>query len=124
MTALTVCTRVQTRLPLFRFRWEISFFSALPIGGVLIFLSVAGCRSPEGNAPTQASAKPNFGPPMQDVRTEAKIIEMENEYNAAKNSRPTHQAEAQAEAAKKAQEKQAKEKAARDTEKTNPEPEK
>jgi len=61
---------------------------------------------------------------MQDVRTEANIVAMENEYNAAKNSQPTHQAEAQAEAAKKKQEqeKRAREKAAQDTAKTNPEP--
>jgi hypothetical protein len=61
---------------------------------------------------------------MQDVRTEANIIEMENQYTAAENSQPTHQAEAQAEAAKKAQEQQAKEKSASNTEKSNPEPEK
>lgn len=88
------------------------------IGGAVILLAVTACQSPGGSAPAQASTKPNFGPPMQDVRTEAKIIEMENEYNAAKNSQPTHQAEA----AKKAQEKQAKENAAKEAEQANPEP--
>lgn len=78
-------------------------------------LSVAGCQSQEGSA--EASAKPNFGPPTQDVRTEANAIAIENEYNAAKNSQPTHHAEAQAEAAKKAKEKQDKEKAATEPEK-------
>jgi len=90
-------------------------------GAMMILFGFAGCESSGRNE--QASTKPNFGPPMQDVRTEAKIIEMENEYNAAKNSQPTHQAEAQAEAAKKKreQEKQAREKAAQEAAATPPE---
>lgn len=51
---------------------------------------------------------PNFGPPMQDTRTEAVIQQMEIDYIAAKNSRPTYQhiaaqkkAKEQAEAARK-----------------------
>ena len=102
-----------------RSRREALFLLILLISGAATSLSVAGCQS---GTPTQTSTKPNFGPPMQDVRTEAKIIEMENEYNAAKNSRPTHQAEVQAEAAKKAKEQQAKEKAAQEATKTHPEP--
>jgi len=115
---------VHARFPILLSRWEVPFFSFLLIGGVAILLSVAGCQSAGDNTPAQASAKPNFGPPMQDVRTEGTIVEMENEYTAAKNSQPTHHAEAQAEAAKKKQEqeKQAKEKAAQDAAKTNPEP--
>jgi hypothetical protein len=43
---------------------------------------------------------------MQDVRTEATIQEMEMWYNATKNSQPTRQHEAEAEAAKKAKAKE------------------
>jgi hypothetical protein len=43
---------------------------------------------------------------MQDVRTEVNIQAMEMEYNAARNSQPTHQHEAEVEAAKKAKAKQ------------------
>ncbi len=96
------------------------------IGGAMILLPFAGCQSPEPGTSAQNSPKTNFGPPMQDVRTEAKIVEMENEYIAAKNSQPTHQAEAEAEAEaarkKQEQEKQAKTKAAQDAAKPNPEP--
>ena len=105
--------------PILRSRREVYFLLVLLISGAAISLSVVGCQS---GTPAQTSTKPNFGPPMQDVRTEAKIVEMENEYNAAKNSQPTHQAEAQAEAARKAKEKEAKEKAAQEAAKTNPEP--
>lgn len=48
---------------------------------------------------------PNLGLPMQDVQTEATIQRMEMEYNAAKNSQPTHQYEAEQRAKKKAAEK-------------------
>lgn len=58
---------------------------------------------------------------MQDGRTEAKILELENWYTAEKNSQPTHQYEVETEAAKQAQEKQAKEKTAQSSQKTNPE---
>lgn len=112
------------RSPILFSRWEVPFFFFLLISGVAILLAVAGCQSSGDNGPAQTSAKPNFGPPMQDVRTEGTIVEMENEYTAAKNSQPTHHAEAQAEAAKKKQEqeKKAKEKAAEDAAKTSPEP--
>jgi hypothetical protein len=72
-------------------------------------LLVAGCRSP-ASGPGEAAAKPNLGPPVQDARTEARILELENEYIAAKNSRPTHQHEVEAEAARKAKEKAEQEK--------------
>ncbi len=49
---------------------------------------------------------PTVSSPMQDVRTEAKVIELENWYNAEKNSQPTRRHEAEAKAAKKAKEKQ------------------
>lgn len=94
-------------------------------GETMILTSLTGCQSSGSKPSAQTSAPPNFGPPIQDVRIEAKIAEMENEYNAAKNSQPTHQAEAQAEAARKKrdQEKQAKENAAKDQqEKANPAP--
>jgi hypothetical protein len=117
---------VHARFSIFHSRWEATFLSVLLmlIGGAMILLPVAGCQSPEANAPTQASAKPNFGPPMQDVRTEERIAEMEAEYNADKNSQPTHHAEAVAEAEKKKQEQQklAKEKAAQDAAQSTPEP--
>jgi hypothetical protein len=103
----------------FRARRDVFVLFVLLICGAAISLSVVGCLS---GTPAQTSTKPNFGPPMQDVRTEAKIVEMENEYNAAKNSQPTHQAEAQADAARKAKEKEAKAKAAQEAVKTNPEP--
>ena len=48
---------------------------------------------------------PNLGPPMQDVRSEIAVQSAEMEYNAAKNSLPTHQYEAEREAARKAEEK-------------------
>jgi len=112
---------VHARFPILRSRREVPFFSVLLIGGAVILLSVAGCQSSGGSA-TQASTKPNFGPPIQDVRTEVNRIEAENEYNAARNSQPTHQHEVQAEAAKRAQEKQDREKAAKEPAKANPQP--
>ena len=57
---------------------------------------------------------------MQDVRTEVNLQTAEMEYNAAKNSQPTHQYEADAEAAKKAKAKQ--EEAAKDADKKDPAP--
>lgn len=116
---MAVHTKVHASPPIIRARREVLFLFVLLISGAAISLSMVGCQS---DTPAQTSTKPNFGPPMQDVRTEAKMIEIENEYNAAKNSQPTHQAEAQAEAARKAKEKAAKEKAAQDAAKTNPEP--
>jgi hypothetical protein len=55
---------------------------------------------------------PNFGPPMQDVRTEISVQEAEMEYNAAKNSRPTYQYLVEREAAKKKAEEKRKQEAA------------
>lgn len=68
-------------------------------------LLVAGCHSPGSRPPAQKAAMPNFGPPVQDVRTEIAVQDAEMDYNAAKNSRPTHQYEAEREAARKAEEK-------------------
>lgn len=72
-----------------------------------------GCRTPQPRPATAAT--PNFGPPMQDVRTEAIVQQMEMDYNAAKNSQPTFQGyveaqqkkKAEAEAAKQTKEKEA-----------------
>ncbi len=80
------------------------------VSSAAILLALAGCGSPA--VPARNAAKPNFGPPMTDVRTEANIIQMENEYIAAKNSQPTHQQEAEAEKS----EKEAGQKAAKEAE--------
>ena len=69
------------------------------IGGAAILLPAGGCQAP---AP-KTSAKPNFGPPITDVRTEAAIVQMENQYIADKNDQPTHQHEVEAKKRKKAQ---------------------
>jgi hypothetical protein len=63
----------------------------------------SGCNAP-GAKPASDTAKPNFGPSMQDTRTEAVIHQMELDYNAAKNSRPTQQHIAEAEKKRKEQE--------------------
>ena len=88
-------------------------------------LLAGGCQSPEAargsaNSSTLAkdSAKPNFGPPMLDARTEATMQPMEMDYNAAKNSQPTHQYEAEAEAARKEKAKQ--QEAAKEPDKKDP----
>ena len=88
-------------------------------------LLAGGCQSPEAargsansSTPAKDSAKPNFGPPMQDVRTEVNLQSAEMEYNAAKNSRPTHQYEAEAEVARKAKAKE--QEAAKETDKKDP----
>jgi hypothetical protein len=75
----------------------------LTIGGAVILLSIAGCQSPAKNA----AAVPNSGPSAPDVRTQAVIIQMENQYVTDKNDQPTHQHEVEAEAAKKAAEEKA-----------------
>lgn len=85
-------------IPRFPVSWRIA------AGLAATFLLAAGCKSPTPPS-AQVSPKPNFGPPMQDVRTEIAIQQAEMEYNAAKNSRPTHQYEAERQAAKKAEEK-------------------
>lgn len=76
-----------------------------------VFMVAGGCnsRTPPPAPSAQVSPKPNFGPPMQDVRTEIAVQQAEMDYNAAKNSRPTHQYEAEREAAKKAAEKKQRE---------------
>jgi hypothetical protein len=75
-------------------------------GAAVAFLLAAGCRShPPSPAHTKNGPMSNFGPPMQDVRTEIAVQDAEMDYNAAKNSRPTHQYEAEREAARKAEEK-------------------
>jgi hypothetical protein len=65
-------------------------------------LLTGGCNAP-GAKPVGDTAKPNFGPPMQDTRTETVIHQMELDYIAAKNSRPTQQHIAEAEKRKKEQ---------------------
>jgi hypothetical protein len=65
-------------------------------------LLTGGCNAP-GAKPVSDTAKPNFGPPMQDTRTEAVIHQMELDYIAAKNSRPTQQHIAEAEKKRKEQ---------------------
>ena len=72
-------------------------------------LLLGGCQ-----APTRNSTKPNFGPAAPDVRTEAVIIQMENQYIADKNDQPTRQHEAEAKAAKKKQAKALQEQKARE----------
>jgi len=75
-------------------------------GAAVALLLVSGCRShPPSPASDKSGQLPNFGPPMQDVRTEIAVQNAEIEYNAVKNSRPTHQYEAEREAARKAEEK-------------------
>jgi hypothetical protein len=65
-------------------------------------LLTGGCNAPDAK-PVSDTAKPNFGPPMQDTRTEAVIHQMELDYIAAKNSRPTQQHIAEAEKKRKEQ---------------------
>ena len=72
----------------------------------MALLLVIGCRShPPSPASVKSGQMPNFGPPMQDMRTEIAVQNAEMELNAAKNSQPTHQYEAEREAARKAEEK-------------------
>jgi hypothetical protein len=80
---------------------------------VAAVLLSGGCRTP-ATKPGSAAATPNFGPSVTDTRTEAVIRQMEIDYIAAKNSRPTYQhiaaaekkakEEAEAEVARKAAE--------------------
>jgi hypothetical protein len=70
---------------------------------IMALLLTGGCQGPttisggvEGRARDVYATNPNFGPPMQDARTEAVIHQMEMDYNAAKNSRPTQQHVAEA----------------------------
>ena len=75
-------------------------------------LLCGGCQTPP-TKPGSAAATPNFGPSVTDPRTEAVIQQMEIDYIAAKNSRPTYhhlalaekkaREEAQAEAVRKAE---------------------
>ena len=78
-------------------------------------LLAAGCQSPRDGAPVGTVAQPSLAA-VPDVRSEANLVEMENQYIAEKNSQPTHQHEAEAKAAKKkaAQQKQAEEQAAKE----------
>jgi CCR4-NOT transcriptional regulation complex NOT5 subunit len=70
-------------------------------------LLAAGCQSPV----PRVGAKPNLGPHVTDVQTEATIIQMENDYIAAKNSPPPRPE--QAAAMKRMQEKEQAAKAAK-----------
>lgn len=94
-------------------RHPISPVMAAAVIAAAILLGLDGCHTPGAKTGSAAgSPKPNFGPPMTDTRTEAVIQQMEQDYNAAKNSRPTYQhiaeaekkAKEQAEAARKAAE--------------------
>ncbi len=76
----------------------------------MALILAAGCHSPS-SPPTAAKPMPNFGPPMQDVRSEIAVQDAELEYNAAKNSRPTRQYEAERAAAKKKAEEKKKQEA-------------
>ena len=78
-------------------------------------LLVTGCQAPRVGRGGPQVAQPTLAA-VPDVRTEANLIEMENQYIAEKNSQPTHQHEAEAKAARKkaAQQKQAQEQAARE----------
>jgi hypothetical protein len=73
-------------------------------------LGLTGCPTP-GAKPVSDAAKPNLGPSMTDTRTEAVIQQMEIDYIAAKNSRPTNQHIAEAEKAKEQAEAEAAKKA-------------
>ncbi len=75
----------------------------------MALLLLTGCRLPGAHPPAGNGPMPNLGPPMQDVRSEIAVQNAELEYNAAKNSRPTHQAEAEREEARKAEEKKKRE---------------
>ena len=104
---MSVDKGVNTRIPASH-RMAVCLTAAL--------LLAYGCRMPQPRAATAAT--PNFGPPMQDVRTEAIVQQMEMDYNAATNSQPTFQGyveaqqKKQAEAAKQAKEKEAAQKPA------------
>jgi hypothetical protein len=76
---------------------------SVAVGVIVGTLLSAGCHAPPAK-PGGASSMPNFGPPMQDTRTEAVIQRMELDYIAAKNSRPTYQHVAEAEKKRKEQE--------------------
>ena len=77
--------------------------------GVAALLLTSGCQSPQvgkGESP-----KPNLSPQVTDVRTEANMIALENEYIAGKNSPPPRPE--QAAAMKRMQEKEQAAKAAK-----------
>ena len=78
---------------------------------MLLLGASSGCRSME-----PIPGKPAGGTPVQGVRTEAKIIEMENEYIAEKNSQPGHQYEAEQKAKKKKAEQERQAKASKEAE--------
>jgi hypothetical protein len=95
-------------------RHPVSPSIAVIVIAAVALLGLTGCPTPGAKPVSDTSSpKPNFGPPMTDTRTEAVIQQMEQEYNAAKNSRPTYQhvaeaekkakEQAEAEAAKKAE---------------------
>jgi hypothetical protein len=77
-------------------------FSFLAVGAMLTAL-LGGCETPARN-PGTAAAAPVSGPHVPDVRTEALIVQMENQYIADKNSQPTRQHEAEAEKRRKEEE--------------------
>jgi hypothetical protein len=69
-----------------------------------LLLAATACQAPR---PQASQGKAGVAMPTlahsPDVRTEAKIVEMENQYIADKNDQPTRQHEAEAKAAKKKQ---------------------
>jgi hypothetical protein len=72
--------------------------------GTFMLAMLGGCASSTATNGTAAAAPVTAGPQVPDVRTEAALIRMENQYIADKNSQPTHQHEAEAEKRKKEEE--------------------
>ncbi len=62
---------------------------------LVLLLAWAGCNSP-ASPPTVGRAAPNLGPHVTDVRTEANIVALENEYITDKNSPPPNPTQAAA----------------------------
>jgi hypothetical protein len=67
--------------------------------GVATIALLGGCET-RADTRDAAAASPS-GPRGPDVRTEALIVQMENQYIADKNSQPTRQHEAEAEKRRK-----------------------
>ena len=88
--ALAVGIEVHTSVQRFR----------LVLCGAAALLLAAGCQAPS----PRVGAKPNLSPHVTDVQTEATIVQMENDYIAAKNSPPPRPE--QAAAMKRMQEKE------------------
>lgn len=85
--------------------WTFEANGFVPGCCAVTLLLLAACESPQVSG-TPAAQAPTLQPAVTspDVRTEAAVIEMENQYIAEKNSQPTHQHQAEAEKRKKAEE--------------------